>query len=153
VNNIIYNPNAPINTDQLPAVPFFNAQQVFAAKIETISFQNGSGVRFLTQYAQSAAPVNNHKLFYHFQGVTRDGAYYVIAILPVTAPVLAETSDPTTSLPPGGIAFPDVTDPNADWQSYFAAVTDLLNANPANSFTPTLGQLDALINSIVIASP
>ena len=72
-------------------------------------------MRFLTEYAQYTAPVNNHELFYHFQGVTRDGAYYIIAIFPITVPVLAETSDAAAALPPGGIAYPDITDPNADW--------------------------------------
>ncbi|HEX9387675.1 MAG TPA: hypothetical protein VF918_15235, partial [Anaerolineales bacterium] len=64
-----------------------------------ISFQNGQGVRFLTEYAQYAASANNHDLFYHFQGLTRDGAYYIIAILPITVPVLAETSDGGAVLP------------------------------------------------------
>ena len=41
---------APTTPDQLPEVPFFNAQQLFASSIQTISFQNGSGIRFLTEY-------------------------------------------------------------------------------------------------------
>ena len=150
LNNILGNPSGPISADQLPAVPFFNAQQVFASNIQTISFQNGEGVRFLTEYAQYTAPVNNHELFYHFQGVTRDGAYYIIAILPITVPVLAETSDAVAVLPPGGIAYPDITDPNADWQGYYAAVTDLLNATSPDAFTPTITQLDLLIQSMQI---
>jgi len=50
VNNIIYGSGSP-SADQLPAVPFFNARQVFASNIQVISFQNGRGVRFLTEYA------------------------------------------------------------------------------------------------------
>ena len=151
LNNILGTPSVPISTDQLPAVPFFNAQQVFASNIQAISFQNGGGVRFLTEYAQYAAPVNNHELFYHFQGVTRDGAYYIIAILPITVPVLAETSDAAAALPPGGIAYPDITDPNADWQGYYTAVTDLLNGTSPDTFTPSINQLDLLIQSMQIA--
>jgi hypothetical protein len=153
LDNILYGPAAPINADELPAVPFFNARQVFAAKIEALSFQNGGGVRFLTQYAQYAAPVNNHELFYQFQGVTRDGAYYIIAIFPVTAPALAENSAASATLPIGGVAYPDMNDPQADWNGYYTAATELLNATSADSFTPTLGQLDALINSMVITLP
>ena len=151
LNNILYDPGESISPDQLPAVPFFNAQQVFASKIQIISFQNGSGVRFLTEYAQSAAPVNNHELFYHFQGVTRDGAYYIIALFPITVPVLAESSDAAAVLPPGGIAYPDITDPSADWQGYYAAVTDLLNGISPDIFTPSIDQLDLLIGSMQIA--
>ncbi|TFG73597.1 MAG: hypothetical protein E4H27_00495 [Anaerolineales bacterium] len=119
-------------------------------KIQTISFQNGGGVRFLSECAQYAAPVNNYDLFYHFQGVTRDGAYYIIAIFPISAPVLAETSDAAAVLPSGGIAFPDITGPNADLQGYYSAITKLLNGTSADSFTPTINQLDVLIESMQI---
>ena len=151
LNNILGIPGVPSGAEQLPVVPFFNSKQVFASNIQAISFQNGEGVRFLTEYAQYAAPVNNHDLFYHFQGVTRDGAYYIIAILPITVQLLAETSDPAEFLPPGGIACPDFTDPNADWQGYYAAITDLLNATPPDKFTPSISQLDMLIQSMQIA--
>ncbi|MGB2894684.1 MAG: hypothetical protein WBB65_00795 [Anaerolineales bacterium] len=150
LNNILGNPAAPISSDQLPAVPFFNAQQVFASNIQAISFQNGGGVRFLTEYAQYAAPVNNHDLFYHFQGVTSDGAYYILAILPITVPVLSETSVVSAALPPEGIAYPNNSDPNADWQGYYNAVTHLLNVTSPDTFAPTIHELDLLIKSIKI---
>lgn len=151
LNNILYDPGAPVNQDQLPLIPFFNAGQVFASHIQVISFQNGRGVRFLTQYAQDAASANNHDLFYHFQGLTADGAYYVVAILPASAPVLAETSDPGAPLPSGGVPYPYMADPNADMQSYYRSVIDVLNATPDELFTPTLNQLDLLIQSMRIA--
>ena len=147
----VMNPGASITPDQLPTVPFFNAAQVFASNIQAVSFQNGSGVRFLTEYAQNAAPINNHELFYHFQGFTNDGEYYIIAILPITVPVLAETNDPGAAIPAGGIAFPDINNPNADYQGYYASITDLLNATSPDAFTPSLSQLDALIQSMQVA--
>jgi hypothetical protein len=153
LNNILATPNASFSIEQVPGVPFFNAQAVFVSNIEVISFQNGSGIRFLTQYDQYNAPVNNYELFYHFQGVTNDGAYYIIAILPVTTQLLAETSDPAAAVPPNGVTYPDINDIHADWKGYYAAITDLLNATPGDYFTPTLGQLDALINSMVICLP
>ena len=105
LRNVMNAPNASIGVEQLPTVPFFNAAQVFASNIQAVSFQNGSGVRFLTEYAQYAAPVNNHELIYHFQGFTSDGEYYIIAILPITAPVLAETSDAGAAIPTEGERF------------------------------------------------
>jgi hypothetical protein len=151
LDNILYSPDAPNLNDPLPVVPFFNAAQVFASNLQAISFQGGSGVRFLTQYAQYAAPVNNQELFYHFQGLSRDGAYYIIAIFPVTAPVLAETSDAGAVLPAGGVPYPDITNTDVGMQGYYASITDLLNATSPDSFTPTLSQLDALIQSMLIA--
>ena len=150
INNILYSPGGVISNDQLPSIPFFNAKQAFASNIENVQFQNGSGVRFLTEYAQYAAPVNNYELFYHFQGVTRDGMYYIVAVFPITAPVLAETDDPGAAIPPGGIEYRDMSDPNADFPSYYASITDLLNATSNEVFTPSISQLDLLIQSMQI---
>jgi hypothetical protein len=151
LNNISGNPGASISSEQLPAVPFFNTQQAFASKIQPISFQNGQGVRFLTEYAQYPISANNHDLFYHFQGLTSDGAYYIVAILPITAPELAETSDGGAPLPPGGVPYHYFADPDADMHAYYYSVNDVLNATPPESFTPTINQLDALIQSMRIS--
>ena len=150
LDNILYDP-AGINLDQpLPLVPFFNAAQVFASNIQAVSFQGGGGVRFVTEYAQAPVPVDNQDLFYNFQGLSRDGTYYIIAIFPVTAPGLAETSDPSAPVPAEGVAFPDLNSTNPDFQGYYAAITDLLNGTAPQGFTPSLSQLDALIQSIQI---
>jgi len=150
LDNILYVPGGPTLNDQLPAVPFFNAQQLFASNTEVISFQNGQGVRFVTEYAQYAASANNHDLFYHFEGVTRDGMYYIVAILPISAPMLAETSDGGAPLPVGGVPYAYFADPSADMQLYYRSVLDLLNATPSELFTPTLAELDSLIQSMRI---
>lgn len=151
LNNILYDPSAPISKDQLPLVPFFNASQLFASNIQILSFQNARGVRFLTEYAQYAASANNDDLFYHFQGLTSDGAYYIIAVLPINMPVLAANNDADAVLPSGGIMYPHITDPNADFPRYYDAVVNLLNNTTPDVFTPSLTQLDQLIESIQIA--
>jgi hypothetical protein len=150
LDNLLYGSGGPISADQLPIMPFFNATQVFASNIQRISFQNGGGVRFLTEYDQYAAPANNQELFYNFQGLTRDGQYYIVAILPVSSLRLAETSDPAAPLPEGGIPYLYFTGPNADMQAYYADVTELLNGAPAQEFNPTLDQLDMLIQSLLV---
>ena len=147
----VMNPAGPIAANQLPAVPFLNAAQVFASNVQAISFQNGNGVRFLTEYVQYPAPVNNHEMFYHFQGFTNDGEYYIVAILPITAPVLAETGEAGAALPANGIQYPFLGDPNPETlQKYYEDVANLLSATPNEAFTPTIGQLDALIQSMQI---
>ena len=151
LDNILYPPDGPDLNNPLPAIPFFSDQQVFASSPQVVSFQNGQGVRFLTQYAQYAAPANNRDLFYEFQGVTRDGAYYIVAILPVRNPMLAETGDAGAPLPVGGVPYSYMIDPNTDMQLYYRSVTDVLNATPQEAFTPALEQLDLLIQSIRIA--
>src|SRR5215211_588011 len=116
--------------ETLPTVPFFNAASQIAAIIKIIPFQNGSGVRSLTQYAQYAAPINNHELFYHFQGLSSDGKYYIVAILPVTAPVLAEDEKPGAAVPEGGIPIPTDVGPN---NVYYFSATEKLNSLPPDA--------------------
>lgn len=141
----------PMTSDQLPAVPFFNAAQVFASNIQAISFQNGSGIRFLTEYGQYPAPVNNHELFYQFQGFSADGEYYIVAIFPITAPGLSESSDPESAVAIGGVAYPNMGDPSDDWNAYYAAAASMLDATSPKAFTPSINQLDALIQSMWVA--
>jgi len=141
---------SPLLKETLPNVPFFNAEHIIAAKIQMLPFQNGSGVRELTQYDQYPAPINNHELFYHFEGLTSDASHYVIAILPVTAPVLAEDEKPESSLPAGGIPIPPNTGPTT---VYYFSVTEKLNFLGPDSFTPPLNTLDALIQSILVKTP
>jgi hypothetical protein len=150
LDNIFGNPGAPTSVNPLPTVPFFNTQQAFASNIQILSFQNGRGVRFLTEYAQYPISANNQDLFYSFQGLSSDGTYYIIVILPISSRALAETSDPGAVLPSGGIPYPDLTSPNADMPGYYSAVTTLLNSAPQAEFTPTLSQLDLLIQSMRI---
>ena len=148
LQNILADPNQPLAGNQLPHIPFFNAAAVFTAQEKIVQFQNGSGVRMLTQYAQDVAQVNNHDVFYHFQGLTSDGQYYIIAILPVSAPILAENWD--TDAPPEGVPFPGYADPSADFQAYYDQVIAKLNALPTESFNPSLTKLDALIGTLQI---
>ena len=133
--------------ETLPTVPFFNATAQIAANIKIVSFQNGGGVRWLTQYAQYAAPINNRELFYHFQGLSSDGTDYIIAILPVTAPILAEDEKPEATVPEGGIPIPTDVGPN---NVYYFSVSEKLNSLSPDGFTPSLEALDALIQSIVV---
>lgn len=139
---------AAVSKETLPAVGFFNAGQIFAAHMQRIDFKSGKGVRYLTQYAQYAAPVNNHELVYEFQGLTDDGKYYIIAVLPVTSSILAEDEKPDAVIPPGGVPLPANGIP-AD-AAYYDAVASALNAMYPDSFNPSLFQLDTLISSITV---
>lgn len=141
---------SPLLKETIPNVPFFNAEHIIAANLRLINFQNGSGVRELTQYDQYPAPINNHELFYHFEGLTSDGKYYLIAVLPITAPILAEDEKPESTVPAGGVAIP--TD-NGQNDVYYVAVSQKLNALSPDHYTPSLNALDALIQSILVKNP
>ena len=142
---------AALLEETLPTIPFFNAAPLMAAQIKLIPLQNGGGgVRSLTQYAQYAAPINNRELFYHFQGLSSDGNYYIVAILPITAPILAEDEKPEASIPEGGVPLPPDIGPN---EVYYFSVTEKLNSLSPDSYTPSLDVLDTLIQSMTVTTP
>ncbi len=120
----------------LPYLPLINAKQALDARVQMLDFKNGSGVRYLTQYNQGPVMINNNQLVYTFQGLTRDGKYYVAATLPVTHPALPATQK--------------VYEQPAGYPAYAAQTAAWLNQQPAASFTPDLGKLDAMIEAIVI---
>jgi hypothetical protein len=136
-----------LSKEAMPVVPLFNAVQQIASKMQVINFQNGRGVRFVTQYDQYPAAINNRELFYHFQGLTDDSKYYIVATLPVTSSILPEDEKPESPVPAGGVAFPSQTGPDP---AYYEAVTKALDAMYEDSFNPSLFQLDALIQSITV---
>lgn len=126
----------------IPLLPSFNAGQLLHTQVAFVNFQNGQGVRFLTEYAQFYAPINNTDLFYTFQGLTNDGQYYVAAILPVAHPSLPADAAQI----PGG-------DPDAFANNYETYANDMalqLAAYGAAEFTPNLALLDALIASLQV---
>lgn len=126
----------------IPFLPIFPAAQAMRAQVAYLNFQNGSGVRFLTQYGQAAKPINNHEMFYTFQGITLDGQYYVSVLMPISHP----------SLPADGSEIPG-GDPSAfadNYTSYVRGIEQQLGDASASSFNPSLEMLDILVQSLSI---
>jgi hypothetical protein len=136
LQTILANPSSATK-DNLPTVPFYNAAQMFAAQINTIKFQNGAGVRMVTAYGQAAGPITKDMTFYHFEGLTSDNKYYIIAILPIQSP--SES-----------IQFPGYNGNVASLDQYYNEVTTTLNSAAPSDFNPNLTKLDALIQSIQV---
>ena len=74
--------------DSEPFLPMWNAAQVFFARPEIKTFENGKGIRYLSCYAQAFMRIDEHCLFYTYQGLSADGNYYISAIFPVDLPAL-----------------------------------------------------------------
>jgi len=122
----------------IPVIPIFNAAQVFRTHVVYMAFQNGTGMRFVTQYDQYPPPINNAELFYTYQGVTNDGLYYVAAFFPVSHPSLpADASNPDPIV-------------GSDFNSYLAGVQATLDAAADSSFTPDLRVLDQMMQSLTV---
>lgn len=139
LQSILANPSS-VTPENLPGVPFFNAAQMFATQIDVIKFQfqSGAGVRMITAYGQAAGPITSDMTFYHFQGLTNDNKFYIIAILPIQVPTV------NTKFP-GFDAQPDAL------KQYYNAVSANFNSAAPSEFNPSLIALDALIQSIQVA--
>ncbi|NTU55172.1 MAG: hypothetical protein HGA79_02870 [Anaerolineales bacterium] len=138
---------------ELHIVQYQHAGQLVDAQIQYLKFKNGSGVRVLTQFAQNTAPINNVGLVYVFEGLTNNGDRHVLVFLPVAAPFLSGAMDDPSEIPPvDGHPFPlwDSPDFFNEYTNYRKAVTQKLNATPAQAFTPDLSELDSLIESLFI---
>ena len=132
---------SPKDIQNMPFLPLFNASQVMHAQVKYEDFKNGNGVRYLTQFDQAPLPINNNELIYTYQGLTSDGKYYVAAVLPVNHPSLPADGNITENEPP------EFTN---DFPAYLANVVNALNPQTANTFTPDLTQLDAMMSSMEI---
>jgi len=138
LQGILASPNAQYTNDVLPYIPFMNAGQVFAAQEKILQFNGGSGLRIVTQYSSDVSPINNGGLFYHFEGLTNDGKYYIVAILPTNLSFLPVDNDPNSAVPSDGIAFPKTNAAGSDFENYFKQVTDQINATAPDQFNPSL---------------
>jgi hypothetical protein len=121
---------------KLPALPLFNAAQMVSAQMDCADFMAGSGVRYVTQYAQAAIPIKNSELIYSFQGLTDDGRFYVAAVLPIVF------SRPPES---GSQMFEGY---DAAFQVYLDEVASELDAADASHFSSGLSSLDAMMKSL-----
>ena len=128
--------SAPEN--EIPLLPLINAAQVFHAQVQYLDFQNGSGVRFITQYSQEVVGrLTNKNIFYTFQGLTKDGKYYVAAFFPITASGLKDELA------------------QEDWQSAQAHLTEdiqHLESLSSKDFKPELRILDSIIESLEVGT-
>ena len=134
--------NQDPNPENIPFMPLFNAAQMMQGQVSYLNFQNGQGVRFITQYGQAFLPISNDSTFYAFIGLTEDGDYLISATLPVTHPFFFQ----------GGM-----TEPEEGWDAFlenFPAYIDKmeadLTAQPPESFFPDLTSLDKMVTSFLI---
>lgn len=125
---------------ELPFPPIFNAGKVVSLRPEFLDFQNGSGVRYLTFFAQATTPITNYGLFYTYQGITADEKYYVSAILPIGQ----------TELPADDSGFQIDDAFYNHYQTYLSQVQMQVAEAPDHSFLPRLSSLDTMLRSLLV---
>ena len=132
---------SPQEIPNMPFLPLFNAAQVMHVQVQYLDFKSGQGLRYVTEFDQAFVPINNYELIYTYQGLTSDGKYYVAAVLPVNHPDLPADGTVTGNEPP---------EFTSDFPAYMANMVKMLNPQAANTFTPDLTQLDAMMSSLEI---
>lgn len=126
--------------DDLPFLPPFNAAQVLHVLEQRLESEHNIGIRYLTLYSQAFVGVDNHNIFYTYQGISADGRYYIAAILPINSALLSDQELTQTEL--------EII--SADYAAYLTSMTDLISADGGASLTPTLAALDSMMMSITI---
>jgi len=123
---------------ELPLIPLSNSAQVFHAQVQYLDFDHIQGLRFISQHSQDPHPIIlSQELFFTFQGITVDGAYYVAAFFPLTTSVL-----------PDRIAVEDWDAFHANYDYYMTETTAVLDQLLPKDFTPDITLLDALVTSL-----
>lgn len=142
---------AALKAQQLPKassfgpIPPVHAGQVFHAQVKFFQFNGGKGVRYLTMYAQDVSPVVNERLVYVYQGLTDNGNYVISATFPLRTDALPNKYEDVKD-------FPDFSGTNAGdlYEAYMKKTTAALDQLKLNAFQPSLDDLDAIVQSIVI---
>lgn len=127
--------------NEIPVLPLIPASQVFRVRPHYLDFQNGSGVAFITYYAQDVSPVQANQIFYAFQGLTNDGKYYVAAFYPVTTALLPKRAEDAL----GGATYDEWA---KNYSTYLANLVKDLNGLVPAAYAPNLRLVDQMIQSL-----
>lgn len=134
---------------RMPLVPMYDVGEALRSKVSYIDFRNGSGVAFVTQYTIEDTLVSNQALAYVFQGLTRDGQYYVSAAFPIAAPFLPSdyTEEEAKRL---GLNQTVLTGTKLErrYKDYLARTARRLDTLPPGDYRPGLGLLNDLLRSL-----
>ena len=128
---------------ELTLLPTSGLQHALAAQVRPLSFNGGSGVRFVTQFTQEITPVTSSSLTYVFQGMTSDGAYFVAGYFPIASSAVSSDASQVTK---------DERDRfKKDYNAYIISAVQTLDTNE-QSFTPAMAALDGMLTSLTISA-
>ncbi len=143
-----------IETQSYDYFPTVGAAILLRARTQHIRFENGSGIRAIVMRGQDGYYANNEAIVYDFHGLTDDGRYYVVVEFPIDAPILLSSYDPEENTNPKAIPAPGIRRDDPQWAptmiEYNREAARQLEELNDSSFTPALGLLDALVDSLHI---
>jgi len=128
----------------VPILPWMDAASPIHSHVKYLPFKNGTGVRYVATYQIEPEVISNDGLIYSMQGLSADGKYYVSAMIPVKTKTLPEKSDVATW---SKEKYDQFSKTFADYSKKENAKLNKLNEA---AFSPSLAELDALVNSIKV---
>ncbi|RIK14673.1 MAG: hypothetical protein DCC52_19425, partial [Chloroflexi bacterium] len=135
-----FNPNLTFEKG-IPVLPPIPAAQVFQVKPQYVDFQNGSGIAFVTYYAQDASPVQSNQIFYTFQGLTGDAKYYVAVFYPLNTTLLPKRAEDAF----GNQSYDEWA---KNYDTYLKNLVSAMNGLNDAAYAPDLVLIQDLIKSI-----
>ena len=128
-------------SQDIPQLADMAQGEMVRVKVKYLDFQNGSGVRFVTEFSSDVRPVSQSDIVYVFQGLTADGSTIVSVQLPLTQPALPAGPDSMTADQLNALA--------ANFDQYVKDTTKALDAADDSSYQPGLATLDGLAQSFM----
>lgn len=122
----------------LPVYPTSDAALAMLTHLTYLDGDWGSGYGAVVEFAQDTPRATNSDLVYYFQGLSKDGRYYLTASFALRNPKLPADYEAAYKNDPNGTNETD---------------TELLKAQPGDTFTPKLSELRKLLESITITEP
>lgn len=134
--------NQPTDPEGIVVVAFAGAAEFIGCQKAYVDFQNGSGVRYVTQWGQAGYPIGYPHLFYDYQGLTEDGQYYINVVMPVDHHSLPDTESVTMD-----------QEFYNNYLTYAEETEAQLNLESPDSFFPSLLELDAMVETLLVERP
>jgi hypothetical protein len=137
---------------EYPFIPYPAATQLVHSHLSYISFENGKGIGYITQFNHAdEVLINNKRLVYVYQGLTSDGKYLVSTEFPLRASFLPEEPYKGSHL---GYTMRSYRN-REEWQAiqeeykkYLPAAETELRSATDDQFTPNLADIKKLISSL-----
>lgn len=141
--------------EDISRITSIDASPEILAQFKQISFNNGKGVLYVTQYnVDWATIINNQQLSYIFQGISEDGKYYVQAAFPITLKELPDSlyDNKFRDYEMPQVYFTEKRRPElyAAYRKYLASVETLLDNSKTNEFNPDLSKIEETLSSLEI---
>ena len=133
--------------DTLPDYPPRNAEHLLEAKVSYLDAAWGAGLFYVSQFSQGIGEIpNNQQLVYVFQGLSKDGKYFVSADFCVSHPKDPQRPEDA----PGASSLEPATAHETDAERITERIQIILDKEADSSYIPSLRALREWVATLKI---